>query len=214
MTSRKKSQDKSDKTGVGAQLYRLRKERRLSIRELAERSGLNVNTLSLIENGKTSPSVSTLQSIAGALEVPITAFFADQTEKRSIVFQKADERSSGAFALGRLMDLGAGFARLSLVPFIVTLDAGADSGVTPMVHTGVEFVYCLAGQLEYQVGQDIYLLDPGDSLLFEAHLPHHWRNREKQQAQALLVLAPSDEHDRPDERHFVAAAVTVRRSAR
>ena len=53
---------------VGSRLRMLRAGASLSIRALAEMSGLNVNTLSLIENGKTSPSVSTLQQLAGALE--------------------------------------------------------------------------------------------------------------------------------------------------
>ena len=48
-----------------------------------------------------------------------------------------------------------------------------------------------------------YVLNPGDSLLFESHLPHCWRNNETQQAQAILVLYPTDEHDHPTERHFV-----------
>ena len=69
---------------VGSRLRELRNERSLSIRALAERSGLNVNTFSLIENGKTSPSVSTLQQIAAALEVPITAFFETNAPKNSI----------------------------------------------------------------------------------------------------------------------------------
>lgn len=60
---------------VGRNLRDLRAERELSIRSLAELSGLNVNTLSMIENGKSSPSVSTLQQLASALTVPITDFF-------------------------------------------------------------------------------------------------------------------------------------------
>ena len=71
--------DRSDCSGidinVGRHLRELRAGRGLSIRALAEQSRLNVNTLSLIENSRTSPSVSTLQQLASALDVPITAFF-------------------------------------------------------------------------------------------------------------------------------------------
>ena len=66
---------------VGGRLRALREARQLSIRALAEASGLAVNTLSLIENGRTSPSVSTLQQIAVALSLPITAFFAPETPR-------------------------------------------------------------------------------------------------------------------------------------
>ena len=60
---------------VGRNLRDLRTKRGLSLRALAELSGLNVNTLSLVENGKSSPSVGTLQQLAQALNVPITTFF-------------------------------------------------------------------------------------------------------------------------------------------
>src|SRR4030065_947235 len=60
---------------VGRNLRDLRAERELSIRSLAELSGLNVNTLSMIENGKSSPSVSTLQQLASAINVSTPAFF-------------------------------------------------------------------------------------------------------------------------------------------
>ena len=60
---------------VGKNLRDLRNRRGLSLRALAERSGLNVNTLSLVENGKSSPSVGTLQQLAQALDAPITTFF-------------------------------------------------------------------------------------------------------------------------------------------
>ena len=59
---------------VGRKLRELRNRKGLSLRALADRSGLNVNTLSLVENGKSSPSVSTLQQLALALEVPIATF--------------------------------------------------------------------------------------------------------------------------------------------
>src|SRR3989304_10540717 len=60
---------------VGLSLRTLREECGFSLRALAEKSGLSVNTLSLIENRKTSPSVGTLQKISAALQVPMIAFF-------------------------------------------------------------------------------------------------------------------------------------------
>jgi transcriptional regulator with XRE-family HTH domain len=187
---------------VGRRLRELRIERDLSIRALAEKSGLNVNTLSMIENAKTSPSVSTLQQVATALDVPINAFFETQIYPQSIVFQKAGNRQSAAFTHGTLADLGAGFARSGLEPFVVTLEPQADSGDTPIVHTGLEFVYCLEGCITYEVEGETFNLDSGDSLLFEAHLPHRWHNAGGTASHSLLMLCPSDEHDHPDERHF------------
>ncbi len=187
---------------VGYRLRQLRTERGLSIRSLAEESGLNVNTLSLIENGKTSPSVSTLQQIAAALRIPITVFFESQAMPQAIIYQKADERQAAEFARGTMANMGHGFTSQALVPYIVTLEPEGESSDSPIVHTGFEFVFCLEGQLCYEIEGERYTLNPGDSLLFEAHLPHRWRNCGELPSRSLLLLAPADLRDRPDERHF------------
>ena len=72
---------------VGKRLQEMRILRGLSIRALAEMSGLNFNTLSLIENEKTSPNVNTLQLLSTALNVPITAFFEVSDSAKEVVFQ-------------------------------------------------------------------------------------------------------------------------------
>ena len=187
---------------IGRCLRELRARRNLSIRTLAGQSGLNVNTLSLIENSRTSPSVSTLQQLASALGVPITAFFKTDTPKNNISYQKVDQRPRTAFAHGTLEDLGAGLTLLGGQPFLVTLKPKASSGSTPIVHTGLELVFCLEGQLSYIIEEKVYPLDPGDSLLFEAYLPHCWVNTGETASRSLLIICPTDENDRPIERHF------------
>lgn len=187
---------------VGHRLRQLRLERGLSIRSLAEQSGLNVNTLSLIENNKTSPSVSTLQQIAAALRTPITVFFEAKAMPQAIIYQKADERQAASFTHGTLTNLGIGFTSQALEPFIVTLEPESEPSKTPIVHTGFEFVFCLEGQVCYEIEDQKYTLEPGDSLLFEAHLPHRWRNCGQTPSRSLLLLAPADLRDHPDEKHF------------
>ncbi len=187
---------------VGQRLRAVRTRMNLSIRALAEKSELNVNTLSLIENGKTSPSVSTLQQLAQALQVPITTFFESDGGMKKVVYQKSGERTRAAFAHGKMEYLGAGMPRFGAEPLIVTLEPNAGSGKTPIVHTGREFVYCLEGRILYKVDDKTYLLEAGDSLIFEAYLPHHWINANSTPSRALLVLCPMDERDQPTERHF------------
>lgn len=200
----------SPEINVGSRLRELRTERSLSMRALAERSGLNVNTFSLIENGKTSPSVSTLQQIAAALEVPITAFFETKAPKSSVAHITASSRPRLAFAHGLLEDLGAGLTNRAVEPFVVTLEPHASSGESPIVHTGFEFVFCLQGRMTYLVEDQSYVLEPGDSLLFESHLPHRWKNEAAQPAQAILALYPTDSRDRPTERHFTAKELQLK----
>ncbi len=187
---------------VGQQVRQLRMERGFSIRGLAEISGLSVNTLSLIENGKISPSVSTLQRAAAALGVPITAFFETPALTQRAVFISGADRRSSRFEHGAVENLAAGFASPALHPCLVTLEPHTGSGAEMIVHTGYEFAFCLRGEITYTVDDTTYVLAPGDSLIFESHLPHLWQNETAGQAQMLVVLAPTDERDRPAHRHF------------
>ncbi len=190
---------------VSQRLRQLRLENGLSIRALAEASGLSANTLSLIENGKISPSVSTLHRAANALGVPIMSFFEAPWLRKQVVFSPRGERAQAQFEHGAVEDLSTGFAGRALHSCVVTLDPYAGSGSDHIVHTGDEFVYCLQGRITYLVDGKKYILETGDSLLFESHLPHRWQNEGDTPAQMLLVLAPADGRDRPTHRHFAPA---------
>jgi transcriptional regulator with XRE-family HTH domain len=192
----------TEEVDVGNRVRELRTKAVLSIRALAEASNLNVNTLSMIENNKSSPSVSTLQQLAVALGVHLSAFFEARAPARHIVFQKAGARPHANFSQGMMEDLGAGLTLRGGQPLIVVLQPQADSGPTPIVHTGHEFVYCLEGSLTYIIDGQEYVLEPGDSLIFEARLPHRWENKNEKPSRSLLILCPTDENDRPTERHF------------
>jgi transcriptional regulator with XRE-family HTH domain len=203
MASMPSSPPLNQEVNVGRALQMLRAKRGLSIRALAEKSGLAANTLSLIQNNKISPSVATLQSLATALEVPVTAFFENGSPKSRIAYIKASQRTGAAFAHGTLEDLRAGLPHGTVEPFVVTMKPNANSGAQPIVHTGYEFVFCLEGRIVYIIEDQTYLLEPGDSLLFESHLPHRWQNVEAVPAKTILVLCPGDSRDEPTQRHFL-----------
>lgn len=187
---------------VGGRLRELRQERDLSMRSLARLSGLSTNALSMIERGRTSPSVSTLYKLSEALEVPITAFFRTVPPRQGIVYRKADERSRVEFQRGLWEGLGGESFIGRVEPFMLTLEAGATSGPHGLVHSGHEFVICLSGQLEYEVEGGRYSLSPGDSLLFASRLHHRWRNPGKTVANVLFVLSGFELDERPSEFHL------------
>jgi len=174
---------------VGERLRELREARNISMRTLATKSGLSANALSMIERGKTSPSVSTLYKLADALGVSITAFFGAPMDRREVVFLRADERLRIAFSRGVFEGLGGEQFAGRVEPFMLTLESGASSGPHSMSHSGHEFVMCLRGQLEYQVEKTMYDLGPGDSLLFAAQLKHKWRNPGKHVTNALILIS-------------------------
>ena len=187
---------------VGHRLRELRTERGLSMRALARLSGLSTNALSMIERGKTSPSVSTLYKLSEALEVPITAFFRTEPPREAIVFRKSDARSRVEFQRGLWEGLGGESFVGRVEPFMLTLEGGATSGPHGLVHSGHEFVICLKGVLEYKVEEQRYTLQPGDSLLFASKLRHRWRNPGKTVANVLFVLSGFALDERPSEFHL------------
>jgi len=189
---------------VGQRLRNLRVARGFSIRSLAEKSQLNVNTLSMIENGKTSPSVATLQQLAFALQTPITAFFETGAPENKIAYHKANQCPKTAFSHGTLEDLGAGMISHGIEPFLVELEPHAESGPDPIMHTGREFVFCLEGCMSYDIEDQTFLLEPGDSLLFEANLPHRWQNTGLIPSRSLMMLYPPDQYDHLTEQHFTS----------
>jgi transcriptional regulator with XRE-family HTH domain len=188
---------------VGLQLHELRKARRLSIRALAGMSGLSVNTLSLIENGKTSPSVGTLHQLAVSLDVPITAFFEYEHPKKKVSYQRSGERQQLLFSQGQMEKLNDGLPRIGSEPFIARLEPNASSGDDPIVFPGREFIYCLEGHITYAVEDEIYPLAPGDSLILDSYTPHAWRNTASTTSCALLVLCPEDSLEDSPERYFM-----------
>jgi transcriptional regulator with XRE-family HTH domain len=186
---------------LGTRLRDLRRERNLSQRDLAERAGLSPNAISLIERDEISPSVATMQRLAGALNVRMSYFF-DSHDEMHVVYSRAERRPEIASKDVRIEGLGAKLNGQEMEPFLVTLAPGADTCNTPVVHAGHEFVCCLEGRLEYLVAGTAYPLESGEYLMFEANLPHCWRNATELEARFLLVLhSPSGPGD-PAQGHF------------
>ena len=163
---------------IGHEVRRLRKKLEITGADLASATGLSLGMLSKIENGNTSPSLTTLQSLAEALGVPVTAFFRQFEEKRNAVFVKAGEgvelerrgtRAGHQYNL--LGHIGNNTSGVLVEPYLITLTA--DSDVFPTFqHEGLEFLYMLEGEVHYRHGDKLYPMTPGDSLFFDADAPH------------------------------------------
>jgi len=187
---------------VASRLKILREGRGISMRALATRSGLSANALSMIERGKTSPSVSTLYKLADALGVSITAFFGEESDRKQVIYLKSDTRARVSFSRGLFEALGGETFAGRVEPFILTLESGASSGNHHMTHSGHEFVFCLRGKLEYQVERESFLLEAGDSLLFAAKLRHKWKNASGTVVTALVVISSFAEGEQPHVMHW------------
>lgn len=177
---------------VGLRLRSLREQQGLSLRALAERCGLSINAISLIERCESSPTVSTLQRLSTALNVPITDFFQEEA-RQTTVFIKHNQglrsQSNGAV----MESLGIGLYNQQLEPFRMTIAAGAGNVDDPISHSGEEFIHCMEGEIEYSIGDRIYRLEQGDSLLFDATQQHAYRNISQLPATIILVFRASED---------------------
>lgn len=172
---------------VGQRIRSFREERGWSLRELAERSGLSINAISLIERGENSPTVSSLHLLATALGVSISNFFENEREQAVVFVRPAARLRSEANGIA-MESLGIGLRNQQLEPFLISVAAGAGNIDQPVSHLGEEFVYCLEGEIKYCVGERTYVLQPGCSLLFEATIPHCFRNGAQKPALLMMVF--------------------------
>ena len=168
--------NKELETWIGAQVREMRTALGMTMAELAKSASLSVGMLSKIENGQTSPSLTTLQNLAGALNIPLASFFTKFDEKREASYVRAGEgltierRGSKSGHIYQL--LGASLrSAVRVEPYLITLTR--DSDAYPIFqHPGVEFLYMLEGCVVYRHGDKNYRLEPGDALFFDAGAPH------------------------------------------
>lgn len=163
---------------IGLEVRMLRKHLDMTVADLAEQCGVSVGMLSKIENGLTSPSLTSLQSIANALGVPISQLLRRFEQERHAHQVKAGEgvgkerRGTRAGHQYQLLGyLGANRSGVIVEPYMITLTD--DSDVFPTFqHDGLEYLYMIEGCVEYRHGDDVFMMEPGDSLFFEADAPH------------------------------------------
>ena len=180
---------------IGRELRAFRHQSGMTIADLAARTGLSIGMLSKIENGNTSPSLSTLQSLAHAMSVPLTSFFRRFEDVHAAVFTKSGEgvemerrgtRAGHQYNL--LGHLGANTSGVVVEPYLITLTS--DSDVFPTFqHGGIEMLYMLEGEVDYRHGNEVYPMKPGDTLFFDADAPHGPENLVKLPARYLSIIS-------------------------
>jgi len=186
-----------EEINIGKRINNLRKQRGWALRALAKRSG----AISLIEREENSPTVSSLRRLASAFNVPISDFFQeDHTKTCAYVKNGQGMRIKNKDA--ELESLGFGLQIQQLEPFRMTIDPHTETFCDAINHPGQEFVYCLGGQVEYNVEGKTYPLERGDSLLFNAEFNHSWRNKNSETATILLIFQTNRDRHLARQRHL------------
>lgn len=163
---------------VGQEIRALRRDRQLTVSELAQTAGLSTSLISKIEHGFAAPSLTTLQLLGDALSSPVAKFFQGYDKKCGAHFVKSagEKRRESPVELPRLsvLDLGRvdpNRAGAAVEASLVTL---TDVPLPPALECrpGIKLIYMIAGSVSYRHGDKIYALHKGDSLMFRSDEPH------------------------------------------
>ena len=193
--TRENEREKVLEVAIGREVRAFRRQQETTVADLSAQTGISIGMLSKIENGNTSPSLTTLQTLANALSVPLTSFFRRFEESRQAVHTKSGEgletdregtRANHQYNL--LGHIGANASGVIVEPYLITLTDKSDVFPT-FQHGGIETIYMLEGEVDYRHGDEVYSLTPGDTRVFDADAPHGPEKLVKLPARYLSIIS-------------------------
>ena len=174
---------------LGDRIRAIRKEKGIKIKQLSARSSLTESSISMIENEKISPSMTTVHKIAMALSVHPIEFFEIEKHKKWLVTRKGERRQLQFGSSDNILEylIKNGSKNRNEI-FISCLGPTQKSFNEPITHDGYKFGYVLTGSIELEMGNETVRLNTGDSIFFKAITPHLWKNLEAKEAKTLWVV--------------------------
>ncbi|WP_319409272.1 XRE family transcriptional regulator [uncultured Desulfosarcina sp.] len=178
---------------IADKIKQVRKSKNLTLEALGEKVNLSKGLLSRIENCQVSPPIATLSKIAKGLDVSIGLFFEDLDEEtRNYAVTLKDQRR-------QIIRRGSkiGFAYYSLTqlksthlinPFIVKYPVAKKKVTHLFDHPGEEFFMVLKGEVEFVYGKEIIILKSGDTIHFDATVPHRGQNIGTEESECLVIV--------------------------
>ena len=180
---------------IGSQLKALRKEKRMSLKELSQKSKVAEATLSRMEHGAMTGTLQSHMSICRALGVSLTDFYRKiENEKKSVFLMREKEkrdmfvyekRSTLEFLTTKVMDKG-------MMPVLLRIAQGGETHKEENKTGSEKFIYVLSGNLTVKIDKEDYHLNRHDSLYFDASLPHSFKNNGSGDVTAMCVLTPPE----------------------
>ena len=171
---------------IACNLKRLREERNLSLGQLAEMAGVSKVMPSQLEKGASNPTINTVWKITGALHEPYTSLL-ELPQDHAIHIRKQDIHPlvEGKYHIFNYYPKDADrdfeLYQIELEP------GGVHKSIGHPVDSS-EYIMMIEGRMELEVREKVYLLSPDDGFCFNASVPHVYRNRENQNAKAVLMI--------------------------
>lgn len=171
---------------IGSKIRAIRNRKKITIAQMCEGTGLSKGFISNVENNNTSPSISTLQTIAYYLEVPLPYLLLEKHQHMRIV--RKDERTQTTHNNLKVEHIAT---RGGLRLVNVICPPGASVGEAN-AHEGEECHLVLKGKILAEQGEDSFILEEGDSFSWNASVPHFVKNIGDEEA-IILIAVYSDE---------------------
>ncbi|GAA3086435.1 helix-turn-helix domain-containing protein [Streptomyces rectiviolaceus] len=169
---------------IGPGIRRLRRALDLTLADVAARAGVSAPFLSQVENGRSRPSMGSLQRIADALDTTAVQLLASAEPPRPVDVVRGGSGGEGGQE-ARMRPLVRGHQRLHALEFTGDHDWGREYR-----HRNDELLYVVDGSAEVEADGSVYRLDRGDTLYCAAELPHRWRPLEE--GTRVLVVGIAD----------------------
>ncbi len=174
--------------GIGPKVRQLRRQKGLSLQQLADRSGVSAAAIHKIERNGMVPTIATLMKLAQALNRPVSYFVEEGQAEPAVVIPAGERPRVFTSKQGlRLDGISGPYGRFFLAGAVATVEPGADSGPRPMEHPGEELVFVLDGRMEFEVEGERYEVGRGDAFHFRTDRPHRWRNPGARPARLLWL---------------------------
>lgn len=170
-----------DAESIGGRLRRLREQHRYSMRRLGEIANVSASLISDIERGRVEPSISVLKRLAAACGTTLMHFFTEPGQSAGRLIRASQRRSLGpqppsASGTGIRFELASPDEAQTIQAIMGEYAVGASLGDEPVTHEGEEWGMVLQGRLKVSVADEVYFLDPGDSIWFPSMMPHRVEN--------------------------------------
>ena len=175
---------------VGTHLKAVRQMYGLSQRELAKRAGVTNGLISLIEQNRVSPSVSSLKKVLDGIPMALAEFFTQDLTAKPQVFFPRDELDDIGTASVELRLVGGRLAKRSMSILHERYSPNADTGEEMLTHAGEEGGVIVKGKIELTIGGEARVLGPGDAYYFKSSLPHRFRNTGREECEIVSASSP------------------------
>jgi transcriptional regulator with XRE-family HTH domain len=179
MPVKKKSQP------FGKRIMRLRRDRKMTLKHLANETGLSTQYLSQVEKGEIIPPVSVILQLSRALEIDSSLLLKVEKQRAGSRSAEDYEKRTEAYSYQNLTPEAKD---KHLKAFKVFVDPRSDHKGVSYQHLGEEFIYVLKGKMEVMVGANKNTLSPGECLHFNSSIVHKLRNISDERAELLVVL--------------------------